>query len=204
MCSLLLAAAAVVASYLIVHTLIMSESSQRDFIDDFSLQGETSKITFSDVRGEVYLTRRQPNRYEIDKSGPRFWDDPHEDQQTYIAPKPELSPSDVVNINLRWPYQADTSECEGWPIRVPPAFPADFQSGNYSGYCNFSFEYDEDGKASEIEIKYCTDEALIEPTLKSVSDWRILPLCAAQPSTRQSSTVRYELVDGAGNRLPYP
>jgi len=130
---------------------------------------------------------------------------PHDHHEVYVAPKPEFM-SKKVNIDFD-SIIFGRSECIfDHGIRVPPKFPQKFLNGNNSGFCKFSFAYDEIGYANDIQIISCTDDSLAKPTVKAAKTWRRMGRCIASSSLeeRQFSTIWYELRDENGTSLPLP
>lgn len=130
---------------------------------------------------------------------------PHDDRQTYIAPKPSLSTS-KIDIEME-PIGSGAQSCirRGW--KFPPKFPPRFLQGNTSGFCKFSFTYNADGRAVDIEIIDCSHDVLAAPTLQAVKRWQWFGSNCSEENRqdqRQTQTMRYDLIDEDGNILPYP
>lgn len=89
---------------------------------------------------------------------------------------------------------------------MPPKFPDAFIQGKASGFCKFSYTYSADGRVSHVEILYCTDQILENPTLRAVKRWPQLSGACLTDKLGQThvSTMQYQLVDEDGQILPYP
>lgn len=133
-------------------------------------------------------------------------ENPHDDRVEYRAPKPDYFGKNI-KIDMRTTL-LEANPCHGnHGVRIPPKFPAEFLTGNTSGLCKFSFIYDADGQAREIDILNCTHEILGPATREAVRRWQVSdPNCFDEnlPSPRQFSTMRYDLVNEDGNLLPLP
>ena len=142
----------------------------------------------------------------LNRTSDPFVQNPHDDRKIYAAPKPNFSRTKAV-IDIKSIF-AGVSTCgHNHGFQNAPPFPREFLSGNHSGYCKFSFDYDEDGQAENVEITECTDAILEKPTLDAVKLWRRSTGNCAIPTDeniRQSSTIRFDLVDEYGRRLPLP
>jgi len=133
-----------------------------------------------------------------------YFENPHEDRQSYIAPKPTLPISKVDIAMASVGYRAQV--CTSHALRLPPKFPIEFLTGDNSGSCQFSFTYSSDGRASEIEIISCTHERLATPTLNAVKRWSPISgdCIELNHGQRQFSTMRYDLMGEDGRILPLP
>jgi len=133
-----------------------------------------------------------------------YFENPHEDRKTYVAPKPRLSISKVDIGMASVGYGAQV--CTSHTLRLPPKFPIEFLTGDNSGSCQFSFAYSPDGRVSEIKIINCTLESLISPTLDAVKRWPPVSgdCLDDKRGQRQFSTLRYDLMDENGKILPLP
>lgn len=133
-------------------------------------------------------------------------ENPHDDRVSYRAPKPEFL-EETIQIDIPSAL-FETPSCQGvHSIRVPPKFPVEFLSGNTSGLCEFSFIYGEDGQAHDIEILSCTHKVLGPATREAIKRWHVSDSnCFGEnlPSQRRFSTLRYDLLDEDGSRLPLP
>ncbi|MEP4051428.1 MAG: hypothetical protein ABJN22_04205 [Litorimonas sp.] len=134
-----------------------------------------------------------------------YMENPHDDRRAYVAPKPEnfLTKPD---IDIR-SVSVGRLSCQGsHNVRVPPKFPKAFLEGNSSGLCKVSFLYDENGQAADVDVQNCTHATLESPTRIAVAKWqRGAGVChSALSGQRQFSTLRYDLMDEAGNLLPLP
>ena len=92
-------------------------------------------------------------------------------------------------------------------IRIPPMFPPRFLQGNHSGYCKVKFDVDEKGVPFNVKTTFCTSSILSEDTSISVRKWRYSPKyengkAVIRPNVE--STVRFDLQDESGGKLPFP
>jgi len=147
------------------------------------------------------LPIQPPRRYRKGNYGYRIFENPHENQKTYIPRKPEFLIQDI-DLNLKH-VSIDDGYCHDHLLRVPPQFPPRFLTGKTSGFCKFSVIFDESGLASDIDIINCTDEILERPTRTAVQKWRGCSDINTK-TQRKTNTVRYQLTDENGEILPYP
>ena len=92
-------------------------------------------------------------------------------------------------------------------IRIPPKLPIKFIAGDHSGYCKVRFDLNEKGIPFNVKTTVCTSPILSESTLSSVSAWRYSPKYENGKTVIRSnveSTVRFDLQDETGRKLPLP
>jgi hypothetical protein len=57
-------------------------------------------------------------------------------------------------------------------VRIPPILPPTLQE---SGYCCVSFQYNDEGNATEVDAYFCTHNILYDPAEASVRRWKQFP-----------------------------
>ena len=133
-----------------------------------------------------------------------FVKNPH-DRAVYTVPKPENLTS-KIEINMPLLSLEGESCHRRIDAFLPPEFPAEFFTGNTSGFCKLSFEHGEDGAVSDIAIIHCTHEILAAASIEALKKWRYenknCPI--PEPESRQHTTMRYDLMGEGGEKLPYP
>jgi len=92
-------------------------------------------------------------------------------------------------------------------VRIPPIFPNRFLQGDVSGYCKIRFDVSPEGQPMNIQTTLCTNTKLKSATVKSVQKWKYNPkIVDGRPTSRSGveSTIRFDLQDERGRKLPLP
>lgn len=92
-------------------------------------------------------------------------------------------------------------------VRIPPIFPPRFLQGDNSGYCKVRFDVSPEGAPFNVQTTTCTSSQLERATTKSVQKWKYNPkIVDGRPVSRTGveSTIRFDLQDERGRKLPLP
>ena len=87
-------------------------------------------------------------------------------------------------------------------VRIPPIMPP---HATKSGHCKVRFDTKVDGSTHNIETVFCTEDIFKDPTLTAVAKWVFQKKDENGifvTRTGEQQTVRYKLVDKAGNIIP--
>lgn len=120
---------------------------------------------------------------------------------------PSTSASETPGID-RENFEIHVSDRDAQPlVRIPPAMPTRFLSGENSGYCKAKFDVSPEGQPFKVMTTYCTNTQLSRATVRSIQKWKYNPkIVNGQPVSRSGveTKVTFELQDEYGKVLPYP
>ena len=172
-----------------------SPNLERTMVQVVEIDPNRSKIRYDDNPYPYYIRPVSPDRQDVchypSMEAPKF--------NEVIPRRPDIN-FDSPSIQL---FVTEVSDRSCHPIRLPPTFPPRFLQGDHSGYCRVSFRFMENGKTTDVKVGLCTDDLLKKTTEAAVRRWSIHPDCV-QSHTEQSTSIRYELMDESGTRLPLP
>jgi len=105
-------------------------------------------------------------------------------------------------------FKITVSDRDAQPlVRIPPIFPPRFLQGNNSGYCKVRFDVSPEGQPFNVATTTCTSRQLESATKKSVQKWKYNPKIVDGRSVARTgveSTIRFDLQDERGKKLPLP
>lgn len=134
-----------------------------------------------------------PPSFERTKSGapvPRGLSRTH--LPDFVIPKPQIGASlDFVKIQDVKPIE-----------RYPPRFP---MRAEKSGYCKLTFDVSADGSPFNVVATQCSQSVFERASISSVQKWKYLPQYRngiAVPYIGLKETIRFNLLDDNGNRIP--
>ncbi|GGX58256.1 hypothetical protein GCM10011309_04390 [Litorimonas cladophorae] len=87
-------------------------------------------------------------------------------------------------------------------IRNPPVFPTSFKRGKHSGFVKVVYDLDEKGRVQNPEIISSTHKSLHQETLNTLRTWRYSPNLSPEQRKGVETTIRFDLMDKKGKRLP--
>lgn len=105
-------------------------------------------------------------------------------------------------------FKITVSDRDAQPlVRIPPIIPPRFLQGDNSGYCKVRFDVSPEGQPFNVDAYICTTNQLKSSTVKSVGKWKYNPKIIDGRSVSRTgveTTIRFDLADERGRKLPLP